>query len=442
MIKKIQIELIILIILLANVLLSYKADLFIYDYFFNLNYGVDTTYLKNFFINVTELGDSVWYFSIVLLIVIVAFVGKFLKIISSKLFLFLRDLSIFSFVYLSFVGIATQALKHIIGRPRPNHTDFEKGFGFNFFSTDASFHSFPSGHSSTIFAVVLIMSLLIPRLKIFFLFFAFVVAISRVVVGAHFTTDIIAGGLVALVSYKIVVSIFERRFTNISIKDLEIRNASLLLKTNIVFIIMGILVTVGHDFDIFFSSLFYYGNSQFFLQSYDTLSIIFRDIFLPFLIFYLLVLPIIAYFLPINKLYMGHNFLLKELVFVVLTSLTALVLVVNILLKNLWGRTRPNDIFQFGGTDAFSPWYKLGDVCVSNCSFVSGDASVGFALLVFYFITKKIFYIYLSVACGLCLGIIRIIAGGHFLSDVVFSQIVVTAVIFASYLVYKKISNE
>ena len=36
----------------------------------------------------------------------------------------------------------------------------------------------------------------------------------------------------------------------------------------------------------------------------------------------------------------------------------------------------------------------------------------------------------------------RIIAGGHFLSDVVFSQIVVTAVIFASYLVYKKISNE
>ena len=117
-------------------------------------------------------------------------------------------------------------------------------------------------------------------------------------------------------------------------------------------------------------------------------------------------------------------------------------MVVNVLLKNLWGRTRPNDIFQFGGTDTFTPWYKFGDVCVSNCSFVSGDASVGFALIVFYFITKKIFYIYLSVACGLCLGMIRIIAGGHFFSDVVFSQIVVTSVIFASYLVYTKISNE
>tara|TARA_Y100001970_G_scaffold244784_1_gene311273 strand:- start:26527 stop:27855 length:1329 start_codon:yes stop_codon:yes gene_type:complete len=441
-IKKIQIELIIFIILLANILLSYKADLLIYDYFYNLNYGLGTLYLKNFFTKVTELGDSLWYFLITLLIFVVSFVGKVVEIIPSRFCFFLRNLSIFSFVYLSFVGIATQILKHIIGRPRPNHADFERGFDFNFFSADASFHSFPSGHSSTIFAVTLIMVLLVPRLKMFFLFFGFVIALSRVVVGAHFATDIIAGGLLALISYKIVVSIFESHFTKISIKDLEIKNASLLSKTNIVFIIIGIFITVGHDFDIFFSSLFYYGNSQFFLQSYDALSIIFRDIFLPFLIFYLLVLPIIAYFLPINKLYMGHSFLLKELVFVVLTSLTALVLVVNIILKNLWGRTRPNDISQFEGIDAFSPWYKFGDVCVSNCSFVSGDASVGFALIMFYFITKKVFYVYLSVACGLCLGVIRIIAGGHFLSDVVFSQIVVTAVIFASYLVYKKISNE
>jgi hypothetical protein len=108
-IKKIKIELIILIILLASVLLSHKADLLIYDYFFNLNYGVDTTFLKNFFINVTELGDSVWYFSIILLIFIASFVGRVLKLISPKLFLFLRNLSIFSFVYLSFVGIATHS---------------------------------------------------------------------------------------------------------------------------------------------------------------------------------------------------------------------------------------------------------------------------------------------------------------------------------------------
>ena len=442
MIKKIQIELIIFIILLAIVLLSYRVDLSIYEYFYNLNYGVETTYLKNFFIKVTELGDSIWYFSIIFLVFMLSFVGSAFKIISPSPCLFLRNLSIFGFVYLSFVGITTQALKHIIGRPRPNHADFEKGFDFVFFSTDSSFHSFPSGHSSTIFAVVLIMSLLVPRLKMFFLFFGFVVAISRVVVGAHHTTDVIAGGLLALISYKIILSIFEKRFPKILIKDLEVKSPSLLFKTIIVFIIIGILITVGHDFDIFFSSFFYYGNSQFFLQSYDVLSIIFRDIFLPFLVLYLFVLPVVAYFFPINKLYFGHKFLPKELIFVFLTGLTTLGLVVNILLKNLWGRTRPNDIFQFGGADVFSPWYKFGETCVSNCSFVSGDASVGFALVLFYFITKRNAYVYLSVVCGLCLGFVRIVAGGHFLSDVVFSQIIVTIVIFTSFLVYKKISNE
>ena len=114
MIKKIQIELIILIILLANVLLSYKADLLIYDYFYNLNYGLGTPYLKNFFTKVTELGDSLWYFLITLLMFIISFVGRIVKIIPSRLCFFLRNLSIFSFVYLSFVGIATQILKHIM----------------------------------------------------------------------------------------------------------------------------------------------------------------------------------------------------------------------------------------------------------------------------------------------------------------------------------------
>ena len=99
-------------------------------------------------------------------------------------------------------------------------------------------------------------------------------------------------------------------------------------------------------------------------------------------------------------------------------------------------------VTEFGGNDVFTPWYKFGDTCVSNCSFVSGDASVGFALILFYFITKKITYLYLSVVLGVCLGFVRILAGGHFLSDVIFSQIVVTAIIFSSFLVYKKISNE
>ena len=99
-------------------------------------------------------------------------------------------------------------------------------------------------------------------------------------------------------------------------------------------------------------------------------------------------------------------------------------------------------MLNFGGYEIFTPWYIFGDKCLSNCSFVSGDASVGFMTLIFYFITKKIIYCYLAFFSGLIFGIIRIIAGGHFFSDIIFSQIVVTITIFVTYILYKKLYDK
>ena len=109
------------------------------------------------------------------------------------------------------VGVVTQVLKHIVGRPRPNHTNFEDSFGFNFFTFDSNFHSFPSGHSSTIFIICFILVATFPKLKYFFYFLASVIALSRVVVGAHFFTDIVAGAILALISFKIINKILEKK---------------------------------------------------------------------------------------------------------------------------------------------------------------------------------------------------------------------------------------
>ena len=271
-----------------------------------------------------------------------------------------------------------------------------------------------------------------------FLLFGFVVAVSRVVVGAHFTTDIFAGGLVAIILYKIYLVILEKRYPSLSFQNFEIKNSSLFLRVNIVFLIMGVFLTIGYAFDIFISGLFYYGDAQFFLQSQQLLSVIFRDIFLPFLVIYIFVLPVIGSVFSIHKIYFGYRFCFKEIVFILIAGATTLILIVNILLKNMWGRARPNDILQFGGNDVFTPWYRFGDSCVSNCSFVSGDASVGFALIMFYFLTKKNIYIYLSMLFGISLGFIRVIAGGHFFSDIIFSHIIVTGVLFFSFLIYRR----
>jgi len=58
-------------------------------------------------------------------------------------------------------------------------------------------------------------------------------------------------------------------------------------------------------------------------------------------------------------------------------------------------------------------------ICASNCSFVSGDASVGFSIIILFFITKKKIFFWFALSFGLIFGITRILEGGHFLSDII-----------------------
>jgi undecaprenyl-diphosphatase len=56
--------------------------------------------------------------------------------------------------------------------------------------------SFPSGHSITAFAVAVPFSLFYPSLTTGVLFCAFSIAISRILLGMHFLSDVLAGCLI------------------------------------------------------------------------------------------------------------------------------------------------------------------------------------------------------------------------------------------------------
>jgi lipid A 4'-phosphatase len=438
-IKKIQIEFSLFIILLIFVLFTNKFDLWINNLFTQLNYGIGSIYLKEFFVGITDLGNSLWYFLFFALLFFSSYLIKTLNILGKKKYFYLKKFSVFSFSYLLLVGVITQIIKHLVGRPRPNHSQLDVSFEFNFFSTESSFHSFPSGHTSTIIAVIIIMALTIPNLRYFFYLFGFLIASSRVVVGAHFLTDVIGGAIIAICVYKMFDYFIKTKYPNIHWGSLKISNIQMITKVLIIFIILAIFVTVGPELDVYISSLFFNEDKKFLIQSHYTISILFRKILLPLILIYIFVLPLVLRFLPLQKIYFNYKFSLSEIVYIWFSGTVTMLLVVNVLLKNLWGRARPNDVSYFNGFQDFTPWYKISNACASNCSFVSGDSSVGFLLIVFYFITKKNAYLYLGLILGSLLGFIRIAAGGHFFSDIIFSQIVVTVTILAFFVLYKKL---
>jgi hypothetical protein len=78
-IKKIQIEFSIFILLLISVLFTNKFDLWVNSLFTKFNYGGGSAYLKDFFIGITDLGDSLWYFLFFILIFFSSYLIKIFK---------------------------------------------------------------------------------------------------------------------------------------------------------------------------------------------------------------------------------------------------------------------------------------------------------------------------------------------------------------------------
>jgi len=113
-------------------------------------------------------------------------------------------------------------------------------------------------------------------------------------------------------------------------------------------------------------------------------------------------------------------------------------LLVNVILKDHWGRPRPVQITQFGGDKTFQKPWVISQQCDTNCSFVAGEPSAAFAFLAFLALIKKKKLRQWPVACLLTLNwllisYIRIAEGGHFLSDVLIGATLTYMVIWICY---------
>ena len=99
-------------------------------------------------------------------------------------------------------------------------------------------------------------------------------------------------------------------------------------------------------------------------------------------------------------------------------------LLVNVILKDSWGRPRPMQVREFGGPLEFRPWFRTDGACPKNCSFVSGETSGAFWLIAPASLAPgalRLPAVVLALGVGVVTCVMRVAFGGHFPSDVLFA---------------------
>lgn len=152
---------------------------------------------KSIFLFITQFGESTFY--------LIGFA------VAGLLFHFYwkhplwTNRSFFLFTAIAVSGIVTDLIKIIAGRYRPSEL-FEKGlYGFDFFHLDRALTSFPSGHTTTAFALAAAIGYLWPRYRTLGWIFAISVGISRIAITAHYPSDVIGGAVVGLLCVYILI---------------------------------------------------------------------------------------------------------------------------------------------------------------------------------------------------------------------------------------------
>jgi lipid A 4'-phosphatase len=107
---------------------------------------------------------------------------------------------------------------------------------------------------------------------------------------------------------------------------------------------------------------------------------------------------------------------------------------VDLIIKPSWSRPRPVHVLEFGGDKNYQSPTQPCFHCARQYSFVSGHAAAGFSLMAFGAagsMARRRGWFLAGLASGGFIGFVRIVQGGHFLSDVVFSLLTITLVYWA-----------
>ena len=156
--------------------------------------------VRTVFARITRFGKSDWLLIPSGIIVIVVSLGDWRRVsrASAAAWWEIATFAAILFAVVAVSGLLTDVIKPIVGRARPEYVHGGP-FAFTPFSLGGYAHySFPSGHSTTAAAVAMLAAFVPSVVTIPVVIAAALVAFSRIVVDAHFPSDVVGGIFVGI----------------------------------------------------------------------------------------------------------------------------------------------------------------------------------------------------------------------------------------------------
>ena len=203
-------------------------------------------------------------------------------------------------------------------------------------------------------------------------------------------------------------------------------NTNLIYTTIIAFAVLTVFFIFFPEVDIQIANYFYNHELGFLYKKNIIVQLLYKSIPLITKVFAIACLLYMVY------LYIKHKkfklILNSAAFFLFFSAIIGPGFIVNTVLKDNFGRARPEQIKEFNGNKKFTKAFIITDQCKKNCSFSSGHAAMGFYFTAIAYTAGALYFtrIYLlGITFGILVGLSRIIMGGHFASDVVISGLIV-----------------
>ena len=189
--------------------------------------------------------------------------------------------------------------------------------------------------------------------------------------------------------------------------------------------VVGLVFGIWPDLDLKLAALFYDPARHGFWRSHDPTYLRLRDAS-TWLVALVAAPAVVALLLKLLRPRRPLVVPGRAIVLMLLTLALAPGVLANLLLKEHWDRPRPIDVAEFGGAEHFRPWWDPRGDCPKNCSFIAGEPSGAFWTLSAAAVAPppwRAFAYGAALAFGAAVGVLRMAAGAHFFSDVVFAGV-------------------